>query len=224
MPSQGIDEAFEKQRNFRIEESKVPGETYALLFQKGGQADLYSRLGELYLKQSKPIQANRHFKEALKLDPKSKEASEGAKTAKERINYLGDRIKYFMDKKQKDKNYQHDCSKASILFHLGFPHDAFETLSKADQEFQNNTEIGYLRGTFEKGVAINKMALQAVRDDFERSVAGKQFHKALENLGQLLFLSLGRIPTEPYLQTLKKEFPDEFSKMPIGETIALVAE
>ena len=204
-PEQDID----KQRDLLRRESEAPGRTYAKLFQKGRDPALLASLGEHYMKISKPVQARTHFKLALDVDPDLAAAKEGYASAESRIQYLDERLKHFQGLREKEKKAMHACSQAAILFHLGYSEDALQILQDASVEMGTDFDIRAMVATIRQGDTVEVAALEALRDSFVAAMDAKDLEGSLTVLGQMIFVSLGKIPPEPYLAALQKNFPQE---------------
>jgi hypothetical protein len=56
---------------------------------------------------------------------------------------------------------------------------------------------------------VEVAALEALRDSFVEAMDAKNLEDSYKILGQMIFVSLGRIPPAPYLAALRKAFTDE---------------
>ena len=211
VPGMGPSEKEQKQKQINMlhEESMEAAKIYAQLMQKGLDAGLLTQLGEEFVKVSKPIQAKACFGEALKLKADHQAAKDGLAKSEKRLAFLNGRLETFQKKMTKDNNYQFGCRSASILFHMGETTQALELLGDLRQQFGRNGEIMSMEKTFSSGDELRYSLMRDLSNRFSGSVKTGSLDGALEELGKLMFLSLGDLPVTPYMERLQKAFPKQ---------------
>jgi len=207
---------LDKQRDLLRQESEEPGKIYGRMFQFGRDATSLVALGDQYMKISKPIQARTHYRLALAADPASVSAQEGLAAADKRVAYLDERLEHFQELREKEKKAMHACSQAAILFHMGFSEDALKVLQVASTEMGTDFDIRAMASTIQRGDTVEVAALEALRDTFVDAMEAKNLEDTYKVLGQMIFVSLCRIPPDPYLSALRKAFSEEV----VGDNVA----
>jgi tetratricopeptide (TPR) repeat protein len=203
-PSMGM----EKQVEMRMQEAQEAGAIYAALFTAEPSADLWAELGQKYIDQSKPIQAIAIFKQALKVDGQHKEARAGLEQAEIDYNRKMDILENQQKAKGEALTPQDVCSRAAILFHLGYEGDAFAVLSQAIQKFGQNWEITGLKQTFQRGLVVDASAMKTADAQFKGALERKDREAAMRALGEWTILALGRLPLSEQVDRLVQTFPD----------------
>lgn len=206
----------DKQRDLLRQESEEPGRIYGRMFQNGRDAGSLVALGDKYMNISKPIQARTHYRLALAADPESVAAKEGVAAAEKRVAYLDERLKHFQELREKEKKAMHACSQAAILFHMGFSEDALKVLQAATTEMGADFDIRAMASTIQRGDSVEVSALEALRESFRDAMEAKNLEDSYKVLGQMIFVSLCRIPPDPYLSALRKAFSAEV----VGDQVA----
>jgi len=209
VPGMGPDP--EQQKNLQMDqirkESARAGEIYVSLFQNGLDAALLIELGEEFVTISKPVQSRLCFQKSMVL-AESEVAAAGLEKSNKRLTYLDKRLDTFAKKLAEEKDIQSACSRAAILYHMGYPDQAAQELNDAAAQYGLDNEIINLRLTFAKGQEIQDAVKRQLANEFAAAVGNDDLPLAYERLGQLVFLTLGRLPSGPYIEMLREKFGD----------------
>jgi tetratricopeptide (TPR) repeat protein len=224
MTEQQLRDMLGPQANLLISESLPAGQAYAKLINEGKSVDMLNALGEYFTTVGKPMHARSTYEKTLALNAQNETAKSGLATSKERIEYLAGRLQHFESEYQKTNNYQNRCSQAAILFHIGKPREAITLLKELQEAGEVNQEIQGLQYSFQQSFFLKKMALEVLAADHRQALGDKNLEAALVSLGQMIFLSMGEMPTQPYFERLETVFPEEFDKNRIAKLTAYVID
>jgi len=213
--------SLNSQTETRRSEAKPIVKAYLPLFQDGTTADGLAVLGEEYFKISKPIQAVEIFIRALALQADHAGAMNGKAKATKNLESKNARIAKLQVMEEKAGNAQHACSRAAILFHLGYMGDALDVLKDANNRYRNNGEILALEHTLKGGIAIETMVVRAVLKDFRQNLTEKKLTAALNNLAEYHVFSLGTGNTRKLLKELTDTFPTELDSAKVKAALGV---
>lgn len=199
-------EALARQRDNRRDEAKPIVAVYLDLFAKGAYADGMASLGREYLKLSKPIQAGEIFEQALALQKDHADALAGKQTAAKDLEHKNNMIAKYQALEEKEKKPKHVCSRAAVLFHLGYMGDAIDVLHEAESRFKNSDEIKGLEATFKGGIAVDRIVVKSVLRDYSVALTEKKLDQALFHLAEFQFFSLGTGNLDNLLQKMGNAF------------------
>jgi len=202
-------EQIAKQRDARRIEARDAVAVYMDLFKKGPSAADLARLGDEYLKMSKPIQAIEQYSRALELQADLAPAVKGRETATRDLEEKNALIEKFQAQEEQENKPEFVCRRAAVLFHLGYMGDAVDIIHEAEKRFVGNDELLGLEATFKAGIAVDTIVVKSVLRDFYQAIASKEADKALTNLAEYQFFSLGTGNPGKLIQLVGETFPDQ---------------
>jgi len=206
------------------DETKDSVPLYIEMFKNGISAEALSKLGDEFLKYSKPEQAQICFRAALKLKPELDAAKAGLKKSTARTDELFARINEYLEKKTKEKDFKYGCRSSAILFYLGRRQEAQDMLRELAREFGPNGEMAGLLRTFKMGETVQMNTERQLSREFVQAVADKDLDQALERYGHLIFLSLGQVPSDVYIERLKEGFAEKVDVEKVRQTADLLIQ
>ena len=205
------------QSRLMIDESLSAGQAYARLIKGEPSSSVLLELGAYFSTTSKHLHAMSCFEKVLTQDKENAEAKAGLENARNRVQYLAGRLTHFEADYQKTKNYQSRCSQAAILFHLGKPREGIQIITELLELGEDNQEIRGLRYSFQQSFFLKKMALEQLAASHRNALTSKDLDLALTTLGQMIFISMGELPADPYFQRLVETFPEQIEKNKIAK-------
>ena len=218
-----LEEQRARQMELLQEDAREAGKIYSKMMMEGMNADLLTQLGNEFIKAAKPVQAKRCFDQALKQKSDHPEALKGKTRSEERLAFLNGRMEEFTKRMTKEQNYQYGCRSAAILFHMGYTDQSLDLLEDLERQFGSVGEIASMERTFAEGNKLRYGLMRQTANEFGRNVQSGKLDPALIKLGELTFLGLGEIPFDPYIDLLKKQFPDKLDGARLKKVLNFLA-
>lgn len=178
------------------------------IMKQAPDSEIWCQLGDLFLQENRPYQARYCYQQASQIQPESEAAVAGIKAVEKELDHLEKRFAEYQTEAETGTDVRDYCSMAAIRFHQGFTRESLEILQQASKRYPKNREIQGLTGTFLYGINHETEKLAKYHGEMNLALVRKEPDRALENLGRMIYLSLGRPAVTDLLNDLRAFYPE----------------